>query len=78
MKTHTTTHTTDLALRRLEVTPTETGHRVRLIFHEVTAVNGNPVSTEEKVYDNDLGGVNPDTLSKAVDAIVAAIKARDY
>jgi hypothetical protein len=77
-KTVTTTHTTDLALRRLEVIPTTVGYRVIVRAHVVESENGAPVSTSDIVYDGDVAGYDLTALYKEVNAIVQAIRARDF
>lgn len=69
---------TDLVLRRLEVIPTSAGHRLVLHCHEVESVDGKPRSSREIVYDGDAAGHDLTALFAEVEAVLAAIRARDY
>lgn len=77
-KVKTTTHTTDFALKLVEILSTAAGYSIRLKGHEITSVNGAPVSSEIKVYVDDVAGFDTSKLKAEVDKIVAAIKHRDY
>jgi hypothetical protein len=76
-KTLTTTRTIDLVLRWAEVRVTASGYRLVLHCHEVESLNGQPVGTTEKVYEDD-GGVGTAKLTAEIDKILKALQTRDY
>jgi len=78
-RTTTVTHVTDLVLRRVEVIPTSVGYRLRLHCHEVDTVNGSPVESREKVYeDTAVDGALLAGIYAAIDKALLAVRARDY